>query len=298
MRRISVWASLCLFLLGSALARVHAQQISIAGDINNPAMTMDISLRDADLNEVLTAMFNTTGGKYQLQVGNGVVGRIPRLQLIQTPFDKALDAILGIEYSYLRRQIGNGNYLYTINGRGTPNVPDTGATVPTMAPPSSSATSSSSAVSAAPSSPSSPSSSSTPPSLLTIKQKKEGGKPGDPASTETLVVNTIKVINLDVSNLCEALGGTAVKLFVSDKGGTGGGSGGTKSSGTNTNNNNNNNNMNNNNNGTNNNGYNNTNNNNNNNNNGYNSNSNSNSNNNNNRITTTSNNNMSTNGIR
>jgi len=99
---------------------------------------MDISLRDADLTEVLTAMFNTTGGKYQLQVGNGVVGRIPRLQLIQTPFDKALDAILGIEFSYQRRQIGNGNYLYSISGRSTPNVPDIGATVPTMAPPTTS----------------------------------------------------------------------------------------------------------------------------------------------------------------
>ena len=66
---------------------------------------MDISLRDADLNEALTAMFNSTSGKYQLQVGSGVVGRIPRLQLIQTPFDKALDAILGTDYSYTRTQM-------------------------------------------------------------------------------------------------------------------------------------------------------------------------------------------------
>ncbi len=69
MRRLAIWASLCVFLLGSALARVQAQQISIAGDVNSPEMTMDISLRDADLNEVLTAMFNTTGGKYRTPGG-------------------------------------------------------------------------------------------------------------------------------------------------------------------------------------------------------------------------------------
>ena len=276
MRRTAIWASLCLFLLGSTLARVHAQQISIAGDMNSPSMLMDISLRDADLNEVLTAMFNTTGGKYQLQVGNGVVNRIARLQLVQIPFDKALDAILGTEYSYTRRQIGNGNYLYTISGRSSSSVPDTGATVPSMAPPTAAATSSGSAGSA---SSGGASSSSSLPTVLTITTKADGTAKkadGTAATTETSVVKIIKVYYLDIENLCSALGGTSVTLFVqSASSGSSGGAHPSTNSGSNNNNNNNNNNSNgynNNNNNNNNNGYNN--NNNNNNNNGYNNNNN------------------------
>lgn len=281
MRRIAIWATLCLFLLGNALAKVQADQITTAVDINSPDMTMDISLRDADLNEVLTAMFNTTGGKYQLQVGNGVVGRIQRLQLIQTPFDKALDAVLGTEYSYQRNQIGNGNYLYKISGRSSTPTPDAGGgALPAFAPPTSAAPDAS-AASATPSAgsvtPSGASSASSPAPMLTITQTKKGGKTGDPASTETLVVNSIKVNNLDIAQLCSALGGTAVKLFVQTNG-SNGSTGSTGSTGTNNNNTNNNNN---NNNGYNNNGYNNNNNNNSNNNsNGYNNNNNNNSNNN------------------
>ncbi len=263
MRKLAVWTGLCILVLCCALSRGHAQQIAIAGDLNSPEMAMDISLRDADLNEVLTAMFNTTGGKYQLQVGNGVVGRIPRLQLIQTPFDKALDAILGTEYSYTRRQIGNGNYLYTISGRSSTNVPDTGASVPSLAPPTAAATVSpraDSSPSGSATSTSTPATSPTLPTVLTITQKKKDAKPGDAAATETLVVNTIKINNLDIEQLCTALGGTVVKLFVQTQSASGGG----MTMPTNNNNNNNNNN-----------GYNN-NNNNNNNNNGYNNNYNNN----------------------
>jgi len=277
MRRIAVWTSLCVLLLSSVLSKGLAQQISIAGDINSPEMTMDISLRDADLNEVLTAMFNTTGGKYQLQVGNGVVGKIPRLQLIQTAFDKALDAILGTEYSYTRRQIGNGNYLYTISGRNSTNVPDTGASVPSLAPPTTSASpGSSTADSTTSGSTPGATATSSPSPLLTITQKVKSAaaKPGDAATTETLVVNTIKINYIDMKLLCTAIGGTAVELFPKNAVSSGGsGNGGTSSNNMNNNNGYNNNNNNNNNN----NGYNN-NNNNNYNNNGYNNNNNNNNN--------------------
>ena len=299
MRRIAVWTSLCVFLLGYSLSRGCAQQISIAGDVNSPNMLMDISLRDADLNEVLTAMFNTTGGKYQLQVGNGVVNRIARLQLVQTPFDKALDAILGTEYSYTRRQIGNGNYLYTISGRSSSSVPDTGATVPSMAPPTTAATLSGGVGS---SSSGSASSSTDLPTVLTITTKADGTAKkadGTAATTETSVVKIIKVYYLDIESLCSALGGTSVTLFVQSASSSSGASHPNTSNNNNNNNNNNNGYNNNNNNGynnNNNNGYNNNNNgynNNNNNNNGYNNNNNYNNNRNTGSINTVSTNSLS-----
>jgi len=122
MRRIAIWASFCLFLLGSTQGIGHAQKISITCDPNSPGMNIDLNLRKADLVEVLSAMFKATGDRYQLQVGNGVAGHIPRVQLIKCPFDKALDAILGTEYSYQCRWIGYEQYLYTITGRGSATV--------------------------------------------------------------------------------------------------------------------------------------------------------------------------------
>ncbi len=227
MRRLVVWTSICLLVLGSALSSVKAQ-ISIAGDINNPNMLMDISLRDADLNEVLTALFNTTDGKYQLQVGNGVVGRIPRLQLVQTPFDKALDAILGTEYSYTRESIGNGSFLYHISGRNdTTLVPDTSASVPSMAP----ATLSVPTLSSTPTDSTAGIETTSPavaaPKILTLTTSKSGaggmqavGKmstttgTGAAATTETSYVTIIKVNYLDLPSLCGALGGSTISLYI------------------------------------------------------------------------------------
>lgn len=227
MRRFAVLSSLCVFLLGCTLSGAKAQEVNIAGDLNSPDMQMDISLRDADLSEVLAAMFNTTGGRYQLQIGNGVVGRIGRLQLIQTPFDKALDAVLGTEYSYKKDPLGDNRYLYRINGRGSSGVPDTGGAVPLMAPPTTT-----------------PTTTDTPPILATpavntatrgsensgsqtIIMKKTGkpGPGGAPATEETSYIRLIKIMHVSTRALTTALDGQLVELQLDENNVAGGGVG-------------------------------------------------------------------------
>jgi hypothetical protein len=117
MRRVTLLISVCALLFG-LMAGLHAQQIAIANDVA-AGNVLDVSLRDADLATMLTALFNSTGGKYQLRLGNGVNGRIGRLTLTQMPFDKALDAILGTDYSYTKQLQPEGIYLYTITGRSS-----------------------------------------------------------------------------------------------------------------------------------------------------------------------------------
>lgn len=114
MRRIISVCGLCAVLLGALLPGAMAQDVSVATSDN---LKYDISLRDADLATVLTALFNTTDNKRQVTFGNGVAGRIAKLQLSQTSFDQALDAILGTDFSYKRVLRGDGVYVYTIVGR-------------------------------------------------------------------------------------------------------------------------------------------------------------------------------------
>jgi hypothetical protein len=203
--------SVCALLWGCLLTSAHAQQVSIANDNN----VLDISLRDADLATVLTALFNSTGGKYQVRLGSGVNGRIARLQLAQTPFDKALDAILGTDFSYTKQTQGDGTYLYNIVGRQsntsiyTPpsrmpilEAPSIG--MPTFggdAPPPGLAAAGGSG-------------SSSP--LLSLGRGSITDSTtavGDTAASESSVVKLIRVNYLAVDVLAEYLGGKSVDLF-------------------------------------------------------------------------------------
>jgi len=97
-------------LAGSAAAGM----ISISGD-----REYNVSLRDADRVEALTALFAATRGQRMLQLSDGVTGRIAKVQLSDVPFDVALQALLGDEYQF---EVGsNGSAaLYRITN---PKVP-------------------------------------------------------------------------------------------------------------------------------------------------------------------------------
>jgi len=222
MRRFALVAGLCALLISGAMLGARAQ-VTVLGDADN----MDISLRDADLSEVLTAMFNTTNGRYQMVLEKGVVGRIPRLQITQTPFEKALDAVLGSDYSYTKTQQGQGTYLYRISGRqtATPTTnPGGGTAFPTMAPPSASLP----AVSAAGTTKSTddsgfPTLNFPTQSTTSTDKTGTGDKTATSSSaTESSVIKLIRVSNLDLASLCTALGFQVVQLFnqTSSNGGT------------------------------------------------------------------------------
>jgi len=218
MRRVTLLLSLCALLFGGLMAGVQAQQINIANDVNG-GNVVDISLRDADLATVLAALFNTTGGKFQVRLGNGVNGRIGRLVLTQMPFDKALDAILGTDYSYTKQVQSDGIALYTITGRQggggtlyTPKPPN-----PFQAPAIGIPTFANDATAA----PFGGGGAATPTSpLLNLGSRTAttGGTSttttsGDDAAAESSVVKLLRVNNLDVMALAEALGGTGLDLF-------------------------------------------------------------------------------------
>jgi len=216
MRRVIMLVGVCAFLAGCLFTGAYAQsQVTIS---NNENM-LDISLRDADLPTVLTALFDTVGPKYKVQFGNGVNGRVAILQLSRVTFDQALDAILGTDFSYTKKQQSDGISLYTISGRGTAPGIGAGSTrmpvfqAPAIGMPSFgdddvpvSAFSPAAAATRGPA---------TPP-LLTLGTG--GATPtaaaaADTAASESTRVRLVKVNYLDVGTLSQYLGGTYVDLF-------------------------------------------------------------------------------------
>ena len=245
MRRMVALLSLCALLTGGLFTGAYAQQIAIAG-----GDLLDVSLRDADLATVLTALFNSTNGKCQYRLGSGVTGRITRLQLAQTPFDKALDAILGTDYSYAKQPQSDGVFLYTISGRqgGSTYAPRMPAVLqaPPIGLPSFNTTETPGA-----SGPFRGTGAGTTSPLLTLSPR-DSTMAGATAASESSVVKLLRIQNVDVMVLCDFLGGQSIDLFELLNSGTGGTNtgGGRRSGGNLNNNNNNNNNYNNNNNNT------------------------------------------------
>ncbi|MHB9107468.1 MAG: hypothetical protein ACYDCO_10475 [Armatimonadota bacterium] len=233
MRRVIMLISVCALLWGCLLTGAHAQQVTIANDNN----LLDISLRDADLTTVLTALFNSTGGKYQVRLGSGVNGRIARLQLTQTPFDRALDAILGTDFSYTKQMQGDGGYLYTISGRqsvptttrmpsvfqapaiGMPNFGGDAAPAGAFGGPAGAGAGFGGG------------------SIISLGMGADATTAGDAAASESSVVKLIRVNYLDVALLSEALGGKSVDLFELMESANGGGNYNSGSGGSNRSNN-------------------------------------------------------------
>ncbi len=234
MRRVAVWVGICAVLLSGAMVPALAQ-ISIANDGDQ----IDIVLRDADINAVLAALFNTT--KQQFRVEAGVNGHVTSLQT-RGKFEDVLNAVLGDKISYTKTPQGDGVYLYRIVGRpGAAPAAGAGGTTPgagagafpTMAPPSSNVTPP--AVSAAGDDSSSKASSSGDAASFTSLSFETGSKDTKSADGKTTTssasgeskIRLIRVSNIDLSLLCQALGfGQAIDLFgTSLQGGTSGMSG-------------------------------------------------------------------------
>lgn len=249
MRRTFIVLGICALCMGALTTGARAQ-ISIARDNN---MLMDVSLRDADLVQVLTALFNTTDGKYQVTIKPGVVGRIARLQLPATPFEKALDAILGMDYSYQKKLLRDGSYLYTISGRQTGAVADftpiasaaTNQAPPTIGMPPLTSDDGNSNQTYSPSystttggtstSSTASTDSSYVPFTFTNKPTTGSDTAGAPASDESWIVKLVVINYADVEILSQYLGGTVVDLtpFTTGDTETGTGGNGTRSSGAN-----------------------------------------------------------------
>jgi hypothetical protein len=95
MRRNTILVGVCTVLLGVSSLLVRAERIIINVDDDKAAMTVSLDVKNADVGQVLTSLFNQTGNKYNVQLAAGVEGNIDTLQLTDMPFDKAIESVLG-----------------------------------------------------------------------------------------------------------------------------------------------------------------------------------------------------------
>lgn len=116
MRRNILLTGLCTMLIGVSSLITQAQRIVVNVDANKPGMPVSLNIKDAEVGQVLTTLFNQTNNKYNVQLEAGVTGNIDTLQLAQMPFDEALTTILGsvkdapAKYTFTK----DGNNLYRV----------------------------------------------------------------------------------------------------------------------------------------------------------------------------------------
>ncbi len=113
MRRILLFILTGVLITGGLQSGAHAVAlISIAGD-----SLIDVSVRDADRADVLSALFTettSTANKHILLLKDAVNGHIDRLQLVQVSFDAALSSVLGKDYCY-ERVVSQGVVTYRVS---------------------------------------------------------------------------------------------------------------------------------------------------------------------------------------
>lgn len=116
MRRNILLTGLCTMLLGLSSLLIQAQRIVVNVEADKAGMPVSVNIKDAEVGQVLTALFNQTGNKYNVKLEAGVTGNIASLQLAQIPFDEALTTILGsvkdapAKYTFAKE----GNNLYRV----------------------------------------------------------------------------------------------------------------------------------------------------------------------------------------
>lgn len=116
MRRIvSVFGLSMVLVSATSGAFAQNQPINITGEMRGSEVLVDLTLRDAEIAEVLIALFNTTNGQYEAEISPDVTGRVPLVSLRQLPFDQALRTILGSNFSFTSKDIGNGIRRYVIS---------------------------------------------------------------------------------------------------------------------------------------------------------------------------------------
>jgi hypothetical protein len=100
----------------------------VSVDTKSKNTPVTLTVQDADINDVLSALFNATDNTYQLQTGIGISGKVDALQLTQTPFDDAVKAILANVNHDFTYDVEDGNIYYITN---TKNV-DTTSPIPKL----------------------------------------------------------------------------------------------------------------------------------------------------------------------
>jgi hypothetical protein len=105
-----------------------AAHVLVNVDLKTRNYPVTLTVQNADVSDVLSALFTATNNTYQLQTGLGITGTIDALQLTQTPFDDAVKAILAKANPAFTFSKQDGGIYFITNTGST----DTVTPVPTL----------------------------------------------------------------------------------------------------------------------------------------------------------------------
>jgi len=94
MHRTSLLVLICAALLCGFTVMASASLVTVNVDLHARNTPVTLTVQDADVNDVLSALFNATDNMYSLQTGIGISGKVASLQLTDTPFADAVKAVL------------------------------------------------------------------------------------------------------------------------------------------------------------------------------------------------------------
>ena len=118
MQRIFSQLCLCALLIGGISTLADAGPILATVDLTARALPVTLSVRNAQVTDILSALFAATNDRYSLRLGLGIRGSIDHLQLDAQSFDQALHAILAQ---------ANADYTFAKQGDGVYRVFNTNA---------------------------------------------------------------------------------------------------------------------------------------------------------------------------
>jgi hypothetical protein len=128
MLRVSLALTLTIALMCGFTVMASAAHVLVNVDLKTRNYPVTLTVQNADVNDVLSALFTATDNTYQLQTGLGITGTIDALQLIQTPFDEAVkDVLAKANPAFTYSKQDGGIYLITNTGNT-----DTGTPVPSL----------------------------------------------------------------------------------------------------------------------------------------------------------------------
>jgi hypothetical protein len=111
MQRIYGHLCICALLLGGMSTLASAGTILASVDLTKHALPVTLTVRNAEMTDVLYELFAATDKRCTLRIGLGIRGTIDHLQLDAQPFDQALHAVLAqanADYSFTKQ--GDGVY--------------------------------------------------------------------------------------------------------------------------------------------------------------------------------------------
>ena len=95
----------CTLLLAISTASTYAGRVLVYADTHAPGLPVSMNVEDSEITSVLSALFNATDNSRQVRIGFGVSGNIDSLDLENVPFDTALTKVLeavNTEYSFAK----------------------------------------------------------------------------------------------------------------------------------------------------------------------------------------------------